>query len=177
MRKEKTSQSRKEVKPGKSKEVSESGQGLIRGREINPSMPVLSGQRAEKGENMARTTKIAVVLVISIFMSGTAIAQVFEDVPKDYWAARHIHLFASMNITGGCSEEPFLFCPDAPVTRAQMAVFVVEALRLALGEIPTTICVGPGGWVISCIAISLPSGSRICLSLSGDIVECAIAVP
>ena len=35
---------------------------------------------------------------------------------------------ASRGITGGCSTNPPLFCPDAPITRGQMAVFIEAAL-------------------------------------------------
>ena len=40
---------------------------------------------------------------------------------------RFIEDFAEQGITGGCSTDPPMFCPDSPVTRAQMAVFLVAA--------------------------------------------------
>ena len=40
-------------------------------------------------------------------------------------------------ITGGCSTIPLLFCPNAPVTRASMAVFVVKAKGLLPLDNPT----------------------------------------
>lgn len=40
---------------------------------------------------------------------------------------RIIEDFALQGITAGCSAAPPLFCPNAPVTRAQMAVFLVAA--------------------------------------------------
>jgi ELWxxDGT repeat protein len=54
----------------------------------------------------------------------------FQDVPADYWAAPWIEQLAADGVTGGCS--PGLFCPGQPVTRAQMAVFLVTAFGLPL---------------------------------------------
>jgi hypothetical protein len=54
----------------------------------------------------------------------------FEDVNPgtvDELVCRIIEDFAVQGITGGCSSIPPLFCADAPVTRAQMAVFLVAA--------------------------------------------------
>ena len=41
-----------------------------------------------------------------------------------------IKALAASGITGGCSTFPPLYCPDAPVNRGQMAVFIAEALGL-----------------------------------------------
>jgi len=49
----------------------------------------------------------------------------FTDVPTDYWAAAWIKQLAAEGITGGCG--PGVYCPDATVTRAQMAVFLLKA--------------------------------------------------
>ncbi|MFZ5879127.1 MAG: S-layer homology domain-containing protein [Chloroflexota bacterium] len=52
----------------------------------------------------------------------------FADVPADYWAAPWIEQLAVEGITGGCGGGNY--CPDAAVTRAQMAVFLVKAFGL-----------------------------------------------
>ncbi|MBI5839741.1 MAG: SBBP repeat-containing protein [Chloroflexi bacterium] len=52
----------------------------------------------------------------------------FTDVPADYWAAAWIKQLAAEGITGGCATG--LYCPDSPVTRAQMAVFLIKAFNL-----------------------------------------------
>ena len=52
----------------------------------------------------------------------------FGDVPADYWAAAWIEQLASEAITSGCASG--LYCPDTPVTRDQMAVFLVKAFNL-----------------------------------------------
>jgi hypothetical protein len=52
----------------------------------------------------------------------------FGDVPTDYWAAAFIKQLVSESITAGCGGGNY--CPEAPVTRAQMAVFLVRTFRL-----------------------------------------------
>ena len=53
---------------------------------------------------------------------------VFTDVPTDHWAAAWIEQLAAEGITGGCGVDTY--CPSTPVTRAQMAVFLVRAFNL-----------------------------------------------
>jgi len=55
-----------------------------------------------------------------------ATGTVFEDVPAGSFAADWIEELAREGITGGCSSAPALYCPDAIVTRAQMAVFLLK---------------------------------------------------
>jgi hypothetical protein len=50
----------------------------------------------------------------------------FTDVPANHSFAGFIELLAQDGITGGCGGGKF--CPDAPVTRGQMAVFIEAAL-------------------------------------------------
>ena len=56
--------------------------------------------------------------------SGT----MFGDVPLTYWAASWIEALATEGITSGCGNGNY--CPDAPVTRGQMAVFLVTSFNL-----------------------------------------------
>ena len=49
----------------------------------------------------------------------------FSDVATSYWAAAWIKQLAAEGITGGCGSGNY--CPDATVTRAQMAVFLLKA--------------------------------------------------
>jgi hypothetical protein len=53
---------------------------------------------------------------------------VFTDVPKGYWADKWIEQLALEGITSGCGAGTY--CPDAGVTRAQMAVFLVKTFSL-----------------------------------------------
>ncbi|MEJ5224019.1 MAG: S-layer homology domain-containing protein [Anaerolineales bacterium] len=52
----------------------------------------------------------------------------FADVPTTYWAAAWIKQLAAEGITGGCGGGNY--CPASPVTRDQMAVFLVRTFRL-----------------------------------------------
>lgn len=52
----------------------------------------------------------------------------FADVTPAHFAFRYVEALARAGITGGCA--PTQYCPDAPVTRAQMAVFLAVALGL-----------------------------------------------
>ena len=52
----------------------------------------------------------------------------FGDVPTTYWAAAWIKQLAAEQITGGCGNGNY--CPENPVTRAQMAVFLVKTFNL-----------------------------------------------
>ncbi len=54
----------------------------------------------------------------------------FADVPIGHWAAAWVKQLAAEGITGGCGAG--LFCPEASVTRAQMAVFLQRTFHLAL---------------------------------------------
>lgn len=61
--------------------------------------------------------------------AGTLYASTFQDVLPGYWAFNEIEQLAASGITGGCSVNPPLFCPTAPVTRDQMAVFLLRAIE------------------------------------------------
>ncbi len=54
----------------------------------------------------------------------------FGDVPTADFGFTFIEALASSGITGGCSVTPPLYCPDASLTRRQMAVFLAKALGL-----------------------------------------------
>ncbi|MCP5425142.1 MAG: S-layer homology domain-containing protein [Gammaproteobacteria bacterium] len=50
---------------------------------------------------------------------------VFSDVPTSAFAAAWIEKLAADGITGGCGQN--IYCPNNPVTRAQMAVFLLRS--------------------------------------------------
>jgi len=54
----------------------------------------------------------------------------FTDVVVGSIHAADINALAAEGITRGCSRNPLRYCPDQPVTRAQMASFLVRALNL-----------------------------------------------
>lgn len=51
-----------------------------------------------------------------------------NDVPTNHPQFRFVEALASSGISGGCG--PQAYCPDSPVTRGQMAVFLAVALGL-----------------------------------------------
>jgi hypothetical protein len=54
----------------------------------------------------------------------------FADVPTDHPFFRFVEALYAAGITGGCNTNPLVYCPNAPVTRGQMAVFLSIALGL-----------------------------------------------
>lgn len=52
----------------------------------------------------------------------------FDDVPPDHLFSQHIEALADSGITAGCDADNF--CPNASLTRGQMAVFLAKALGL-----------------------------------------------
>jgi hypothetical protein len=52
----------------------------------------------------------------------------FNDVPTDHPFFQYIEALAASQITGGCGNGNY--CPNAPLTRGQMAVFLAKALGL-----------------------------------------------
>jgi hypothetical protein len=55
-------------------------------------------------------------------------AATFNDVPTSDPAFQFVEALAASGITAGCGNG--IFCPDAPLTRRQMAVFLAKALGL-----------------------------------------------
>lgn len=54
----------------------------------------------------------------------------FDDVPLGSTYSQFIEALKAANITGGCQQDPPLYCPDRPITRAEMAVYLSLALGL-----------------------------------------------
>jgi uncharacterized protein YdeI (BOF family) len=64
----------------------------------------------------------------NIYSPPAASGTMFGDVPTGYWAAAWIEQLANEGITGGCGGGNY--CPNIPVNRAQMAIFLVTAFNL-----------------------------------------------
>ena len=56
----------------------------------------------------------------------------FGDVDTDAWWLPYVERLAELQVTEGCTARPLLFCPHDPVTRAQMASFLVRSFDLDL---------------------------------------------
>lgn len=54
----------------------------------------------------------------------------FADVDAGRWWAAHADRLAELGITLGCATAPDRYCPDEPVTRAQMASMLTRAFQL-----------------------------------------------
>ena len=54
----------------------------------------------------------------------------FGDVPTSHPFFQFVEALAASGITAGCQAAPPLYCPDAPLTRKQMAAFLTKALGL-----------------------------------------------
>ncbi|HEY3202874.1 MAG TPA: hypothetical protein VGL03_04340 [Thermoanaerobaculia bacterium] len=59
-----------------------------------------------------------------------ACSALFADVPCSSPFAEWIEQLYAESVTGGCSTYPLLYCPAAPNTRGQMAVFVTKTFSL-----------------------------------------------
>jgi hypothetical protein len=83
-------------------------------------------------DNPLTRAQMAVFLVRAIRGSGftpsPATGARFSDVPAGNTFASWIEELADAGITSGCGGATY--CPDDPVTRAQMAVFLVRAFGL-----------------------------------------------
>ena len=77
-----------------------------------PNSPVTRGQ-------------MSVFIEAALGHTSTTCTGQFSDVPVGHSFCRFIEHLAADEITGGCGGGNY--CPDAPVTRAQMAVFLVAA--------------------------------------------------
>ena len=54
----------------------------------------------------------------------------FVDVENGVWWLPYVERIADLGITLGCAVEPATYCPEEPVTRAQMASFLQRAFGL-----------------------------------------------
>ena len=58
----------------------------------------------------------------------------FTDIPNSKWWIRYVERLADRKITLGCDTDAPRYCPDQPVTRAQMASLFVRTLKLEPAE-------------------------------------------
>jgi hypothetical protein len=54
---------------------------------------------------------------------------IFTDVPAGYWARDFVERLYQAGVTGGCASNPLRYCPEATVTRAEMAVFLERGIH------------------------------------------------
>lgn len=97
---------------------------------------------------------------------STAIPSTFADVPTYHWASEYVERLYSAGITSGCGGENY--CPEIPVTRAQMAVFLLRSIHgssynppsvggsTGFGDVPTGHWAA--GWIKQLAAENVTSG-------------------
>jgi hypothetical protein len=72
-------------------------------------------------------------IVYALSISPSPLVATFpNDVPTTHTFFRFVEALAAAGITGGCA--PSSYCPDQPVTRGQMAVFLAAALGLHFAD-------------------------------------------
>ena len=88
---------------------------------------------------------------------------IFTDVACPSLFADWINTLYNYGVTGGCGTDPLVYCPDAHVTRAQIAVFLLKMLHGSDHEPPP--CAGvfddvpcPGGFAVDWIEELYESG-------------------
>lgn len=67
----------------------------------------------------------------STFNPGTGTGTVFTDVPRTHVFVAWIELLYNYQVTLGCTANPRQFCPNATLTRAQVALFIQRMFYLA----------------------------------------------
>jgi hypothetical protein len=70
------------------------------------------------------------VVYYHLQVSPSPATATFNDVPTTHPFFQFIEALHASGITGGCQASPPLYCPDDPLTRGQMAVFLAKALGL-----------------------------------------------
>ena len=84
-------------------------------------------------ENAVSRAEMAILLLRAKYgrsYSPPKVAGLFSDVSSGYWAADWVEQLYADGITTGCGNDPLKFCPDASVTRAEMAAFLVRTFGL-----------------------------------------------
>jgi hypothetical protein len=71
---------------------------------------------------------VGAIVTYQLEVSPAPGAATFNDVPTNHPFFQFVEALAASGITGGCGSGNY--CPDAPLTRGQMAVFLAKALGL-----------------------------------------------
>ena len=110
------------------------GNGSCKVTPPNPSFGVItyeatySGDRAHGGSGSTGTHELIVPDTTTTSLSPATGTATFGDVPTTHLFFQYVEALAAAGITSGCGGGNF--CPDAAVTRGQLAVFLAKALGL-----------------------------------------------
>jgi hypothetical protein len=86
------------------------------------------------GATDGSNTFAGVILGYVLDVAPAPPAATFGDVPTDHPFFQFIEALAASQVTGGCQAAPPLYCPNNPVTRGQMAVFLSKLTGLGAWE-------------------------------------------
>jgi trimeric autotransporter adhesin len=89
----------------------------------------LSGSTLYAGGGFADIKTGGTTLTNADFIAAYGIDPTFADVPFGYWSHGYIERLYNAGITGGCTTTPLNYCPTTPVTRAQMAIFLLRGMH------------------------------------------------
>jgi hypothetical protein len=109
------------------------GYGAISTSGINYQVDNLLGSLALKaifGANSPNLTLVGAIVGYRLQVSPAPANATFVDVPTNNIYFQFIEALVASGITSGCVVSPPQFCPDRPITRAEMAVFLAKALGL-----------------------------------------------
>ena len=83
-------------------------------------------------ENAVSRSEMAVFLLRTLHgqdYSPPPATGFFTDVPETYWAADWVEQLYAEGISTGCGDNPLRYCPEASITRSEMAVFLLRTLH------------------------------------------------
>jgi len=101
----------------------------------SPTTGLSDANAAQPLASPAATTTYTLTVHDSLSQEATDTVEVivqpptatFADVPLDHWAWPFIEAIYREGITTGCDTSPLRYCPDAVVTRGEMAAFICRA--------------------------------------------------
>jgi hypothetical protein len=79
-------------------------------------------------EDFGSERLVGLVVGYVLQVSPPPVTATFGDVPTSHPFFQFVEALAKSGVTGGCGGGNY--CPDAPLTRGQMAVFLAKALGL-----------------------------------------------
>ena len=100
------------------------GRGVLDGTECAP------GQFCPKDPIQRWVMAVWLVRAVDGAPPAAVVSSRFVDVETGEWWLPYVERLADLRITRGCAVEPARFCPGDPVTRQEMASFLVRAFQL-----------------------------------------------
>ena len=103
------------------------GRGVLDGTECAP------GRFCPKDPIQRWVMAVWLVRAVDGAAPAAVVSSRFVDVETGEWWLPYVERLADLGITRGCAVEPARFCPGDPVTRQEMASFLVRAFQLEQG--------------------------------------------